>query len=259
MDWELGIVLSGGGTRGVAHIGVLKALAEHGIEPDAVSGTSSGAIVGALWAAGYGPEEMLEFFEKRNPFKLSKLTLRKPGLIDTGKVVSDFRDYFPEDRFEALDKKLFVTATDIVEARMDIFDSGPLIAPVLASSAFPGVFTPTEIDGHRYADGGILANFPIEPLLGRCHHILGVYATPLRAIHEKDLDSMFEITQRALEVGMYFTAKIKFEKCDVVISPAELSKFGTFETRKLHEICEIGYEATLERMDEIERVLGSND
>ncbi len=255
MTYPLGIVLSGGGARGVAHVGVLEALREHGFEPDCASGTSSGAIAGALWAAGYDGPEMLRFFEERSPFRLSKLAVRKPGIIDTDKVVSDFRDYFPEDRFEALGKKLYVTATDLVQARMDVFESGPLIAPLLASSAFPGVFTPTEIDGHYYSDGGILANFPIEPLLGRCRHILGVNATPLRPITESDLDSMLDVTQRALEVGMHFTARTKFAHCDVIVSPAELSRFGTFDARRVREIRDIGYRATIEKLPEIEQAL----
>lgn len=104
MQYRLGIVLSGGGTRGVVHIGVLRALTEAGIEPDALSATSSGAIVAALYAAGYSSKEMLEFFEERGPFRLSKLSLLKPGFLDTEKSYADFLDYLPEDSFEALGK-----------------------------------------------------------------------------------------------------------------------------------------------------------
>ena len=107
----IGIVLSGGGTRGVAHVGVLRALGEHGIFPERIAGTSAGAVVGALYAASYSPEEMLEFFVRKNPFRLSKVAISKPGIIDTAKVVADFDEYFPSDSFESLDRELRVVPT----------------------------------------------------------------------------------------------------------------------------------------------------
>jgi hypothetical protein len=107
----LGLVLSGGGARGIAHVGVIDALRSHGLERDVIAGSSSGAIIGALAAAGHPTETMLEFFRKASPFRLSVVTVSKPGILDTAKVVASFREYFPEDSFEALKIRLFVTAT----------------------------------------------------------------------------------------------------------------------------------------------------
>jgi NTE family protein len=255
MEHQVGIVLSGGGTRGVAHIGVLQALREHGIQPDCIAGTSSGAIVGALYAAGYSAEEMVEFFKVKSPFKLSKLALRKPGFIDTEKVVADFREYFPDDSFDALSRRLFVTATDLVNARLEIFTSGPLVHPLLASSSVPMVFTPTEIDGRWFSDGGIIDNFPVEPLKVLCDAVLGVYASPLRSAHQSDIKSSLAVSQRAFELGMYFTSKRKFHECDVLLCPEKLIRFGTFDTKHLQDVFEIGYSTAIERMDEIRATL----
>ena len=102
MRYRLGIVLSGGGSRGLAHAGVLRALVEKGIAPDCVSGTSAGALVGALYASGRGSEEILRFFDDANPFRLSRLALKKPGVIDSEKIVGAFERWFPEDSFAAL-------------------------------------------------------------------------------------------------------------------------------------------------------------
>ena len=249
------MVLSGGGVRGLAQVGVLQALAEEGIEPDALAGTSAGAIVAALYAAGYTPAEMLEFFVTKHPFKVSKLALSKPGIFDTKKAVADFREYFPEDSFEALAKPIFLTATDLVQARSEIFATGPLIAAILASASTPLVFTPTEIDGHWYSDGGILNNFPTEPLLGHCDAILGVYVSPLRERVEGDLKSSLAVMHRAFEIGMHFNSRQKFHQCDLVLCAPDLSDYGTFDTKHMEEIVEVGYRDARERMDEIRRVI----
>ena len=259
MQYELGMVLSGGGARGLAHVGVLQALAEQGVEPQVLAGTSSGAIVAALHAAGYSGEEMLEFFVEKNPLRLSKLSLVKPGFFDTEKVVGDFLEYFPENTFEALNKRIFLTATDIVEARPEIFASGPLIPAILASASTPLVFAPTEIDGHWYSDGGIIDNFPIEPLVGHCNLIFGVYATPLRRIHERDLGNSLSVSQRAFEIGMYYSSKRKFHQCDLLLCPTELSHFGTFDTKHFEEIMQVGYRAAQEQMESILLIVGGDE
>ncbi len=256
MHYGLGMVLSGGGARGLAHVGVLKALAEEGIEPEVLSGTSAGAIVAALHAAGYSPTEMLEFFVRKHPFKVSKLAVSKAGIFDTDKVVADFLEYFPEDSFEALAKPIFLTATDLVRARPEIFATGRLIPAILASASTPLVFTPTEIDGRWFSDGGILNNFPTEPLLGHCDVILGVYVSPLRSRHESDLKSSLAVMQRSFEIGMYFASRQKFHQCDLVLCPSELSRFGTFDTKHMEEILEVGYRAARARMDDLHRVIG---
>ena len=256
MKHRLGIVLSGGGARGVAHAGVLKALTEHGIQVDCIAGSSSGALVGALYAAGYSSDEMLEFFVERNPFRLSYLAVGKPGWIDTSKVAADFRDYFPQDSFESLGKRLFVTATDILNGELAIFQSGPLIAAVLASCSVPLVFTPTTIGDRQYSDGGIINNFPVEPLKGRCNAIIGVYASPIRAAHQTSLKSSFAVWQRAFEVGNYFAARTKFEQCDLVLCPEPLSEYGFFDTKHIERIFEIGYRAALAKMEMLERLRG---
>ncbi|UCF67051.1 MAG: patatin-like phospholipase family protein [Acidobacteriota bacterium] len=252
---NIGIVLSGGGTRGIAHIGVLRALAEQGIFPDGVAGASAGAIVGALYAAGYAPAEMLEFFVKKNPFRLSKVTIAKPGIIDTEKVKADFEEYFPEDSFEALGKRLRVVATDLTRGEPVEFDSGPLIPAVLASSSFPGMFTPME-DGERMlADGGIVSNFPAELLQGRCRVLLGVHVNPFIELTRSELNSSLAVLKRALDVGMYRSSEAKFALCDVVIRPASLARFGIFDTKHLDAIEAVGYEATVKQMPAIQQAV----
>jgi NTE family protein len=194
---------------------------------------------------------MLGFFVEKMPFRFSTLTLAKPGIFDTEKVVADFREYFPDDSFEALNKPVFLTATDLVEARAEVFSSGRLVRAILASASTPLVFAPTEIDGHWYSDGGITNNFPVEPLIGLCDKILGVHVGPLRHLTGESLRTAFAVSQRAIEIGMFQSSKMKVHECDLVISPPELSRFGTFDTKHLQEILDVGYRAARDRMAKI--------
>lgn len=256
MEFRLGIVLSGGGSRGLAHAGVLSALAEEGIVPQAIAGTSAGALVGALDAAGYAAADMLRFFATTAPFRLSRLAaLGKPGWLDTAKIEADFRNFFPDDSFSALRKKLFVTATELATGRLEIFSAGPLVRPLLASASIPMVFTPTEVGGRLYADGGIVNNFPVEPLLGLCDVVLGVYASPLASSDAAALDNSLAVSQRALEIGMYFASKRKFHQADLVLSPPELAQFSTFDLKRHDDILEVGYRAARARLAEIHALL----
>jgi len=252
---NLGIVLSGGGTRGLAHVGVLRALEEHGIRPDCVAGTSSGALVGALYAAGYSASEMVEFFERKNPFRLRKLAFNKPGIIDSNKVNSDFEETFPDNAFEALSRPLRIVATDILDGEPVVFDSGPLISAILASCAVPMVFTPVEINGCWYSDGALVNNFPVELLEGRCRTLIGVHVSPLKQLERSDLNSSLSIVQRGLEIGIFVKSAAKFDRCDIVLRPEGLTRFGAFDTKHFDEVEEIGYAEASASMEAIETAL----
>jgi NTE family protein len=252
MIYRFGLVLSGGGSRGLAHAGVLAALVEHGLEPDVISGTSAGALVGALHLAGRDGAAILDFFEKTSPFRLSHLApFGKPGWLDTEKIEADFRAFFPDDSFEALSRPLYVTATDLIGAKLEVFSSGPLIRPLLASASIPMLFTPTPFAGTLYADGGIVDNFPTRPLAGRCRVTLGVYASPLHRVEPKSLDNSLAVTQRAIEIGMYLASSRRFRHVDLLLCPQALDGFSTLDPKRHSEILDIGYRAALERIDEI--------
>ena len=105
---KISIALSGGGARGIAHVGVLKALEENGIYPQIISGTSAGSIVGALYASGQTPEQMIEFVREASVMKIFKMGLPYSGLTKLTYLRDRLAAFIPNDSFEALDKKLFV-------------------------------------------------------------------------------------------------------------------------------------------------------
>ncbi|MEM0517260.1 patatin-like phospholipase family protein [Aequorivita flava] len=247
---NLGLVLSGGGARGAAHIGALKAFKEVGISPTHISGTSVGAIVGALYAAGIPWAEILRFFKSTSIFHAKRFAFNKPGFLDTEKFYDDLKVLLPADNFDALKKPLFITATNIITGKLKIFSKGQLIKPVIASASFPGVFTPTEINGSHYIDGGILNNFPVEPLQKNCDKIIGVYINSIKKVSIKDLKYSYSVADRALKIRAEADSVAKFEMCDLVIAPKNLGEFGVFGLNNTDVIFEMGYNATIKAIKE---------
>ena len=242
---NIGLVLSGGGIRGIAHIGAIKALAEHHIHPEIVSGSSAGAVVGALYCMGYSPEQMMEFFTVTPLFRLNKFAFSKPGFIDTDKFYSDFKKYFKEDRFEELEKQLYVTTVDLCHGNIRVFSEGHLIRPLLASSAFPGLFSPVSIDNILFGDGGILDNFPTSPIKRKCDRIIGIYASPLGSIDPPKLKHSVSVLERAIRINYSKRSRKKFADCALMISPPELSDYGLLDIGKMNEIFKIGYDSAI--------------
>ncbi|QVY65562.1 patatin-like phospholipase family protein [Polaribacter sp. Q13] len=241
---NIGLVLSGGGARGAAHIGVIKALEEHGIFPTHIAGTSSGAIVGGLYAAGVSWPEILNFFKTITIFSTYRYARNKPGFLNSANFYDDLKTFFPIDNFDALKKTLFVTAANIIDGSSKIFSQGQVIKPIIASASFPGVFTPTEINGNYYVDGGTLNNFPVEPLKTICTKIIGVYVNPLKEVSINDLKHSYSVIERAYKIKVAAESMNKFPECDLVITPQELVDYATFDMNNIDTIFNLGYTNT---------------
>jgi NTE family protein len=239
---KIGLVLSGGGFKGVAHIGVIQALQETGIPVDYVSGTSAGAIVGSLYAGGHSPEKIKEFFTKTSLFGFNRFSRKKAGFLDSEKFYDDLLTYFPENSFEALHKKLFVTTTNLIEGTTKVFSAGELIKPLLASAAFPGVFTPVIINKELYADGGILDNFPVSPLKKHCDLIIGVDVSPVKKPKITDFKHSYNVMQRAYYLRATPNASGKFNLCDIIVQPKKLVNHGVFNSGSLDKVYDLGYQ-----------------
>lgn len=239
---KTGIVLSGGGVRGMAHIGVLKALKEHGIEPNWISGTSVGALVGALYARGATEAEMLSFFKETPLFRYDFLSIRKPGLLDTERYYDVFEAHWPDNRFEALAKPLFVTATNLQKGREQTFWEGELIRPLLASAALPPIFSPVLIEGELYSDGGIMNNFPLEPIESRAEFVIGSNVSPVKEVSQKEIRSSIQLANRTTGLMIYAINREKVQRCPLVFEPRELEKIWVLDKKGIENAYRIGYE-----------------
>lgn len=238
---KIGLVLSGGGVKAIAHVGLLKVLLENNIKPTHVTGTSAGAMVAAFYAKGYDIDTMLTFFKTTPLLKLSMYTRVKPGFMDSEKYVSFFKDYFPDDNFKSLKHPLTIAATNLTTGKLDFFDSGQLIKPIIASCAIPPVFSPIEMNDNLYCDGGVLNNFPIEPLLGQCDCILGSFVNPVAPIKNNEISSAIKLLYRAYHIGMDVYDIEKFKLCDYVFTPSKVKTIGALDTKAIDKAFEMGY------------------
>ena len=162
------IVLSGGGSKGIAQAGALKFLEEQNIKPSHIAGTSAGAIIAALYAYGKKPEEILEFFKSIYFFHWRHFTFKKAGIVDSESFKSYFNTIFKDATIGELAIPTFITATDLVKGKLKVFRPETKITDaVLASSSFPGMLSPYELNGKLYSDGGILNHFPTDLLQGK--------------------------------------------------------------------------------------------
>jgi NTE family protein len=163
---KIGLVLSGGGARALAHIGVLKVLEQARINISALTGTSMGGLVAAAYAAGYSPAELeeraLRFASLRELMKLIDLTPQRRGLLEGQKVRNFIQEWLGEQlTFDALRVPTVLTAVDLLSGKEILMSSGPLLPAVFATIAMPGIFKPVEEGGRVLVDGGVLDNLPV--------------------------------------------------------------------------------------------------
>jgi NTE family protein len=281
---KIGLVLSGGGAKGFAHIGVLKVIEQAGVKIDYIGGTSMGAVVGGLYASGYNatqidsifqntnfdeliqdyiPRSSKSFYEKRNdemyaislPFNKFKIGI--PLALSKGmynynmlaKLTHNVR--FIRD-FNKLPIPFVCIATDIETGQEVLLRNGYLAQAMMASSAFPSLFSPVEIDGKILIDGGVSNNYPVEELrkMG-AEIIIGVDVQD----NLKDRQSLKDATRILVQItnlDMLNKMKDKITQTDIYIKP-DISNYGVISFDKGEEIIKKGEEAAQTLYDEIKK------
>lgn len=250
---KTGLVLSGGGTKGIAHAGVLKFLNEKNIQIDVLSCCSAGSIVGCLYALGKTPEEILEFFNSVYFFNWKHFTFNQPGLVSSVIFRNYLKPIFGDLKLNDLDKDVRIVATELVSGTEKIFDPEfEIVDAIIASCSIPGITTPYIIKEEMFCDGGVLNNFPADIIRKDCDRLIGVFVSPPHNININDLKSIKAIVSRSYDLLSYRVEKIKFDYCDWLITSQQFSSYGTFERKKnrLEELFDIGYQAAKESYEE---------
>lgn len=251
---SVGIALSGGTAKTVAHVGVLKALTEAGIRISHISGTSGGGIVGAMFAAGLSMPAMESVATTVSWRKLASIKLSRLGFISSAPIESFMRDAIGDVSFEDLEVPCVVVAANLVTGEKRAFRSGNVARAVRASCSIPQIYLPVEIDGEYYVDGGLVEFLPVQSLaaLG-CRFIIASHVGPVKSTYQRP----HHILQLVMQVTSLMARNNylrSLELADFVIHP-NLDRFNAFNLRSAERMVELGYNSTMERMDDLKSEL----
>lgn len=246
-EHKVGISLSGGSARGYAHIGVLKALHEHGIQPTIISGTSMGAIVGVLYAAGYSPGGIRKILIEETFSRMTGFSWRRTGLYKLEKMKVALEKYITEDDFSALKKPFYLGLSNLNEACGVIKNSGPLFDYLIASCSVPGVFAPIVLDEVNYVDGGLMCNLPASAIRDKCKYLIGSHVN--FAGKKNNFTGPRGILERSINLGITQNVRPEMELCDFIIDPPEMQNFSLFDFSKIEEIIDTGYRYTIKMIE----------
>jgi len=266
---KIGLVLGGGGARGFAHIGVLRALAERGLEPSAIAGCSMGGLVGALHAAGVGHDEIQHHFNDLPVYRLVDYA-RRGGLMGHKGIDPALAEHLPAT-FDELNIPLAVTAVDVQEGRSVILRRGDLLPALRATSALPGIFSPVSHEGRILVDGGLLNNVPVDvigvmtldPVVA-----VDVGSPPNRKLTFEDHRSFLEKLraptppgERPLTIELFMKAfdipaalmtnlALTAYRPTVLIRPPLDPHLKVEDYNRFDEAIEVGYQAAVQTLDE---------
>ena len=247
---KIGLALSGGGALGFAHIGAIQALEEHGVKPDFISGSSMGAIIGAIYCAGYSPAKIMRIIQAEKLYKLDKLmspnlNFKQKGLSSHATLRATLKELIPHDCFDSLEIPFAVCVTNITSGTYEYYYSGKgIVEYVVASASIPGVFDPVVIKNTTYVDGGVLNNLPAEILHQKgCDYIIGVDVLPFLPIEKK---SFLDITLWSIRLMQHSNTQNGIKYCNWLVESNAIEKYNEFEFDKYKEIYQYGYKAMTE-------------
>ena len=287
MRKNIALVLSGGGARGLAHIGVIEELQKRDYQITSVAGTSMGALIGGVYAMGKLEEyrDWVAGLTQIEVFKLVDLTLGSAGLIKGERVLNRMKEFIPDTNIEDLSIPYSATAVDIIRHEEVVFRSGSLYDAIRASIAIPTVFTPVRKDGAILVDGGVMNNVPITNVVRTKGDLLvTVYVNAdipvqkpiLSKAEEQKQESTYQkwmknfndylhinhskgkkeslgfltVIDNTITTGMLKLAQMAIEKGkpDILINISRLS-CGTYDFYKAKELIEIGRIAAIAELD----------
>lgn len=241
--YKIGVALSGGGVRGFAHVGALRALEDVGIRPDIIAGVSAGSVVASFYASGMTADEIFELFGKVDFNDFLQVDISKSGLLKLDKFRKFLAKNLPVDNIENLRIPTIIAATDIDNQQEMPFTTGNIAERVTASCSIPLVFRPVKIDGSYYVDGGVMHNLPSYYLRPICEKVIGINVSPSRL-------GPIKMNVRALAYRTYKIMTIRNviadkKLCDLLVDILSIQHHSTFDMRAANKIAQKGYFETM--------------
>jgi NTE family protein len=246
---KLGLALSGGATRGLAHIGVLQALEENGLRPDYLSGTSIGAFAAALYAFSVPLKEIRHIGQGMTPLRVSTLKLSRFALFSNEELGKLVQAAIGKARIEDARIPLAIMTTDISSGEKVVLREGEVAPAVMASSAVAGIYLPVRVNGRLLMDGGIIEDVPVSPLRPMGAGV--VVAVNLSAERKYRVpEDIIDILFNAFDIAIDENTKVQVKDADLVIEPC-LSGFRRMDVKQIDELIAEGRRAALEAVPRI--------
>ncbi len=238
--YRLGVALSGGGARGIAHAGALLAIEHAGYTPEVVAGVSAGSVVAVLYSAGIRPIQIAEMFATTGFRDFANVSFGGGGLFDIEKFKNFIMRRIGKYRnIEDLPIPTYICATDLDHACPVAFDSGAIGPRMIASCSIPIVFRPVVINGVHYVDGGVLRNHPAWVLRDKCETLIGVNVSPLKPA--EDYNSIISVAMRTYNLMAKANQVADMAICDVSVSTPEIVNNAVFSLKNIKELFLAGY------------------
>jgi NTE family protein len=239
---SIGIALGGGFARGLAHIGVLRVFEENNIPIDYIAGTSVGAVIGAAYASGVSGKELAEIAALVRFKDIGRYTISRYGLCSNDRLVGLLERVLRVRTFEQLRIPLAVTATDFVSGEPVIFRKGDLIDPVRASCAYPGVFTPVQVNGRLMVDGLLAHSVPAKPLrkMG-AEKVIAIYFTA-HWVKQGGPKHVLDVIGQCFSIAQANMACLWQAEADLLIEP-DVAPFSFDAFERAADIIRTGEEA----------------
>jgi NTE family protein len=250
---RVGLALSGGAARSVAHIGVLKAFREAEIPIDALAGTSGGAVIAVLYASGIPIEDLERIAMGLRRRDLGKITLSRMGIISIRPLESLLRSLIGDAKIEDLHPPIAIVATNLVRRARHVFRSGSAIEAVLASSAMPHIYRPVDVGGELYTDGSVVEYLPLSALRP-CRPLVRVGSHLLPEEYQSRPRHLGHVVASIVNIIQRANALVSQEEADVLVRPA-VSPFSPFELANGRELIEAGYLAGQQQVPRIRQIL----
>lgn len=256
---RLGLALSGGAARGFAHVGVLRAFERHGLQVDAIAGTSVGAVVGGAYAAGLSLDDLLAFGRTARWRNLGRMTLARGGLQSNQPLETLLRARLPVADFDKLQIPFAAVAADLDSGEEVMLTSGDLAFAIRASCTLPGLYVPVIDDcGRQLIDGGLVANLPVTAA-----HKLGADMIVAVDVNFEGAKFLGRLQSFQTTIGVLFQSLMiaqraassrEAARAHVNIRP-RVGHIRWDEMRRADELIELGDEATEEAMPQIKAIL----
>ena len=280
---KIGIALSGGGIRGIAHAGVLKALEDNGIKIDIIGGTSSGSMIAMLYASGYSPSHIYRLFKKYSkeiveintrPIIKSYMLNKKITLkgLKTGNSVERLFDEVINKQgiYKVNDIKMpvVIPTVDLMNCKEYIFTNNPpeeketyisditVGKAVRASSSFTGVFSPCEYKEHAFIDGGVLDNVPVNEVKKQGADI--VIGVKFKSDEITENSNIMDMTMKTIDIMGEKISEENLSRANYVID-VYTDKTGLLDIDKLDSCYKYGYNAVIENLDKINEIIQTVD